>query len=83
MRIDLPALISSLLVKHAIIKGVALVFDVFQILPFDVACWSILAGALLVGKTSQAIDIGVAEQLRPDTVYMSCSLVTFNDNMCA
>ena len=64
-------------------RGVALVDPVFQILPFDVACWSILAGALLVGITSQAIDIGVAEQFKPDTVYMSCSLVTFNDNICA
>ena len=42
--------------------GVALVLLVFQILPFDVACASMLAGAALVPWTSHAIDIGVAEQ---------------------
>ena len=27
------------------------------------------------------IEIGVAEQFKPDTVYISCSLVTFKDNI--
>ena len=64
-------------------RGVALILLVSQILPLLVACWSIFAGALLVGITSQAILIGVAEPFKPDTVYISCSLVTFNDNICA
>ena len=42
--------------------GVALVLLVFQILPFDVACASILAGAAEEPVISQAILIGVAEQ---------------------
>ena len=61
--------------------ALALVVPVAQILPFDVACLSIFAGADEVPVTSQAILIGVAEQFNPDTVYMSCSLVTFNDNI--
>ena len=61
--------------------GVAFALPVFQILPFDVACASILAGAAEVPDTSHAIDIGVAEQFKPDTVYMSCSLVTLSDNI--
>ena len=80
----LPALISNLDVKHAIITGVALVAPVAQILPFDVACFSMLAiEAVEDGETSQPIEIGVAEQLSPLTVYISCSVVTFNDNICA
>ena len=63
--------------------GVALVAPVAQILPADVACLSILAGAALVPCTSYAILIGVAEQFKPLTVYMSCSLVTLSDNTCA
>ena len=77
----LPALTSSLDVQHAIIIGVAVVAPVAQILPLDVACLSILAGAEDVPVTSHAIEIGVAEQFKPDTVYISCSLVTFNDNI--
>ena len=61
--------------------GVALVAPVAHILPFDVACLSIFAGAALVPATSQAIEIGVAEQFKPDTVYMSCSFVTLSDNI--
>ena len=55
--------------------GVALVAPVAQILPLLVACLSILAGAAEVPATSHAILIGVAEQFKPETVYMSCSLV--------
>ncbi len=80
----LPALISNLDVKHAIITGVALVAPVAQILPFDVACLSMLAVEPdAEGDTSHPIEIGVAEQFKPDTVYRSCSVVTFNDNICA
>ncbi len=61
--------------------GVALVAPVAQILPFDVACLSISAVAALVPATSQAIEIGVAEQFKPDTVYLSCSLVALSDNI--
>jgi len=63
--------------------GVALVAPAVedQILPFDVACLSMLAGAALVPCTSHAIEIGVAEQFKPDTVYISCSLVTLSDNI--
>ena len=58
--------------------GVALVAPVFQILPFDVAWASMLAGAALVPWTSQAIEIGVALQFKPDTVYRLCSLVALS-----
>ncbi len=51
--------------------GVALVLLVFQKLPLLVARASLLAGAALVPCTSQAIEIGVAKQFKPDTVYMS------------
>ncbi len=79
-----PALISRREVKHAIMTGVALVLVPAQILPFDVACFSMLAVEPEAdGDTSQPIEIGVAEQFKPDTVYMSCSVVTFNDNICA
>ena len=81
MSIWRPLDISKRLVYAAIITGVALVFDVFQILPFDVDCWSILAGADEVPVHSHAIETGLAEQLTPDTVNRSCSLVTFNDNI--
>jgi hypothetical protein len=42
----LPALTSTLFVKKAIITGVALVFPVCHISPFDVACLSTLAAEL-------------------------------------
>ncbi len=53
--------------------GVALVLvaPVRHILPYDVACASMLAVAALVPWTSHAIDIGVAEQFNPETVYRS------------
>ena len=63
--------------------GVALVFPVCQILPLLVACLSMLAGAAEVPSTCHAILIGVAEQFKPETVYMSCSLVTLSDNTWA
>ncbi len=81
-----PALISNLDVKQAIMTGVAFVAPVAQILPFDVACFSMLAvepDADGHGDTSHPIEIGVAEQFKSDTVYMSCSVATFNDNICA
>ena len=84
VKIFLPAEISRRLVKQAIMTGVALVFPVCQILPFDVACFSILAVEPDPdGDTSQAMLIGVALQFKPDTVYIACSVVTFNDNICA
>ena len=83
MRTDRPAPHSILLVYAAIIKGVALKLLLAQILPFDVACLSTFEGCDEVPVTSHAIEIGVAEQFKPDTVYRSCSLVTFNDNICA
>ena len=43
--------------------GVALVAPVAQILPFDVACLSMLASAELTPCTSHAMLIGVAETL--------------------
>jgi hypothetical protein len=51
-----------------------------QILPFDVACLSVFDGAVVVPVTSYATEIGVAEQLSPDTVYTLYSLLTVNDN---
>jgi hypothetical protein len=48
--------------------GVAFVAPVAQIFPLLVACLSMLAGAALVGVTSHAIEIGVAEQFKPETV---------------
>jgi hypothetical protein len=63
--------------------GVALYAPLLQMLPFDVPILSMFAGAALVPVTSHAIEIGVAEQFKPLTVYMSCSFVTLSDNICA
>ncbi len=63
--------------------GVAFVAPVAQIFPLLVDWASIFAGAAEVGVTSHAILIGVAEQFKPETVYMSCSLVTLSDNIWA
>ena len=84
VRILLPADILSLLVYTAIMTGVANWFDVplFQILPLLVAWFSKLA-ADDKPVTPHAIEIGVAEQFKPLTVYMSCSVFTFNDNIWA
>jgi hypothetical protein len=74
-----PADTSSLLVKQAIMKGVALYMLVAHKLPIYVACLSTLATDAKP-VTSHRIEIGVTLQFKPDTVYMSCSVVTFNDN---
>ncbi len=80
MIIFLPADTSSLEVKQAIITSVASELPVCHILPLDAACLSTLAAELDL-VTSHPIGIGVALQFKPDAVYMSCSVVTFNDNI--
>jgi len=52
-------------------------------LPFEVSAESTLATSDAdEPETSQPIDKGVEEQFKPLTVYISFSLVTFNDNIC-
>ena len=52
--------------------------DIFTGVPLLAACLSTLA-AELFPDTSHANLIGVVLRFKPDTVYISCSVVIFND----